>query len=81
MQTKRISPICSKCCQSGHGPLEQAPDGSGYRHSYGCPEVNHHGQPCIRNNNLFCQEGYCSECGIPLEVVKKTKKKQARIRK
>ena len=73
--------VCKLCQQSGQGPLVASQDGNGYVHSYGCAPINHHGQQCVRNSNLFCQEGYCSDCGIPLEVVKKTKKKQAKVRK
>ena len=49
--------VCKLCQQSGQGPLVASQDGEGYIHAWGCPPINHHGQPCIRNSNLFCQEG------------------------
>lgn len=25
---------------------------------------NHKGEPCVFNDRIFCQEGYCSECNL-----------------
>ncbi len=33
-------------------------------------ENNHKGLPCIYNDKVFCQEGYCSDCSICLKMMK-----------